>query len=126
MTDKNKIKNAFINTIQFIANPRFLICFTFAWIITNGWSYILFGIGTIFNIGWMVAISTAYIAFLWLPISPEKIITLAIAMGLLCYLFPNDQKTLAVLKKLYVKAKEKITNKTKNKIAIRKEDNNEK
>ena len=123
----NKIKNAVIKVIQFIANPRFLLCFGLAWIITNGWSYILFGIGTALNIGWMVAVSGAYLAFLWLPVSPEKIVTVAIAMGLLRFLFPHDQKTLAVLKSLYAKAKEKMKRKdTKTKGAIRKGVENDK
>ena len=43
-------------------------------------------------------------AFLWLPISPEKIVTVGISIALLKFLFPNDQKTLAVL----VEMKDKI------------------
>ena len=80
-----------------LTNPRFLLCFGIAWMITNGWSYILFGIGTYFGIGWMIAVSGAYLAFLWLPISPEKIVTVAIAIGLLRLIFPKDEKTLGVL-----------------------------
>ena len=91
--------------VQFILNPRLLLCIAIAWLITNGWSYILFGIGTYFKIGWMITISSAYIAFLWLPVSPEKIVTFAIAIVLLRVLFPNDQKTHAVLAKLYEQAK---------------------
>jgi len=53
-------------------------------------------------------VSGAYLAFLWLPISPEKIITFAIAIALLRWLFPGDQKTLAVLKGWYAKAKAAI------------------
>ena len=98
---KDKIKKI----IRFIVNPRFLICIAIARVITNGWSYILFGIGSYFNIRWMITIAGAYIAFLWLPISPEKIVTFAIAIVLLRLLFPNDKKTLAVLEKLYAQAK---------------------
>lgn len=78
-----------------------------AWLITNGWSYILFGIGTYYGIGWMIALSSAYLAFLWLPFTPEKILTFFIAMGLLRLLFPKDEKTLAVLKRWLAKAKER-------------------
>jgi hypothetical protein len=53
-------------------------------------------------------VSGAYLTFLWLPISPEKIVTVAIAMGLLRFLFPNDQKTLGVLKNMYAKLKETL------------------
>jgi len=107
------IKEKLKKIVQFIVNPRFLLCFGIAWMITNGWSYILFGIGTYFGIGWMIAVSGAYLAFLWLPISPEKIVTVLIAMWLLRRLFPNDQKTLGVLKGLYEKYKTKRKSKKK-------------
>ncbi len=97
---KKKIKNI----LQFLLNPRLLVCILFAWIITNGWSYILFGIGTYFGIGWMTAVAGAYLAFLWFPMSPEKIVTFAISIFLLRFLFPNDQKTLAVLKRWHRRA----------------------
>lgn len=103
-TAKDRMKKA----ILFIANPRLLICFGLAWVITNGWSYILWGLGSFFNISWMAAVASGYIAFLWLPLSPEKIATAAIAVFLLRTLFPDDQKTLAILKSWYEKAKSKI------------------
>ena len=104
---KDKLKKI----IRFITNPRLLLCVAIAWLITNGWSYILFGVGSYFGIHWMTAVAGAYIAFLWLPISPEKIVTFAIAIALLRLLFPNDQKTLAVLKGFYEKAKAAIKGK---------------
>ena len=61
----------------------------------------------------MTTVAGAYIAFLWLPISPEKIVTFAIALVLLRLLFPNDQKTLAVLENLYEKAKMAFKSKKK-------------
>lgn len=104
--NKGKIKKG----IQFIANPRLIICFGLAWLITNGWSYILLGIGTLLNSSWMIAIASGYLAFLWLPVSPEKLVTIAIAIALLKKLFPNDQKTLGILKELHAKFKEKKEN----------------
>lgn len=100
-----KLKHNLKKTLQFIANPRLILCFMIGWLITNGWSYVMFGLGTYYQIEWMIAVSGAYLAFLWLPISPEKIITCAIALALLRWLFPNDQKTLAVLRDWYEKAK---------------------
>lgn len=98
---KNKIKKF----LQFILNPRLLLCFGMGWMITNGWSYVLFGIGTWLENNWLIGIAGAYLTFLWLPISPEKIVTVAIAIFLLRKLFPNDQKTLGVLKEMYAKVK---------------------
>lgn len=111
---KERMKNKIKIIVQFILNPRLLLCIAIAWLITNGWSYILFVIGTYFKIEWMSAVAGAYLAFLWLPISPEKVITFAIAIVLLRWLFPNDQKTLAVLKKLHEKAKMAVKRKKRN------------
>ena len=96
------MKKAFLSSAALLA---LLLCLGIGWMITNGWSYIMFGFGTYFQINWMIAVSGAYLAFLWLPISPEKIVTVAIAISMLRLLFPNDQKTLGILKKMHRKAK---------------------
>lgn len=101
-----KLKQNLRKALQFIANPRLLLCFLIGWMITNGWSYILFGVGTYLEIDWMMAVSGAYLTLLWLPFTPEKIITCAIAIALLRWLFPGDQKTLAVLHAWHGKARE--------------------
>ncbi len=120
---KEKIKAFIKKAVLFIANPRLLLCFGIGWMITNGWSYVMLGIGTFFNIGWMIGVASAYLAFLWLPISPEKIVTVAIAIALLRVLFPNDQKTLGVLKDMQQKLKDAISSKkTKKKEGTRNEE----
>lgn len=106
---KEKLKKI----LQFVMNPRLLLCVAIAWLITNGWSYLMFGFGTYFEIGWMIAVSGAYLTFLWLPISPEKIVTFGIAIALLRFLFPNDTKTLGVLRELHEKAKNAIRRRKK-------------
>ena len=78
---------------QLIFNPRFLLCFGIAWMITNGWSYVMFGVGMFLDIGWMQAVAGAYMAALWLPFTPEKIITFALALALRRWIFPKDKKT---------------------------------
>lgn len=105
---KEKIKAFLVTAVKFILNPRLLLCFGIGWMITNGWSYLMFGIGVYLEVTWMIAVSSAYLAWLWLPVSPEKIVTLAIAIWLLKLLFPKDQNTLAVLQKLYQKARSAI------------------
>lgn len=104
---KEKIKKI----LRFFINPRLLLCVGIAWMITNGWSYVMFGFGTYFQISWMLVVSSAYLAFLWLPISPEKVVTFAIALALLRWLFPKDQETLAVLKDFHSKAKQIVKKK---------------
>ncbi len=116
-----KLKHNLKKTLQFIANPRLLLCFLIGWLITNGWSYVMFGFGTYYGIEWMIAVSGAYLAFLWLPISPEKIVTIAIALALLRWLFPNDQKTLAVLRAWNEKAKSALRTRRARKAAEKEE-----
>ena len=101
---KSKLKRI----LSFIFNPRLLLCFGIAWFITNGWSYVMLGFGTYFGIGWMTAVAAGYLTFLWLPVSPEKIVTFAIAIGLLRLIFPGDTATLAVLKRGAEKAREAL------------------
>ena len=109
---KEKLKTA----IDFILNPRLLLCFAAGWMITNGWSYVFIVMGTMFDIKWMSAIGAGYLAFLWLPFSAEKIITCAIAIYFLKKFFPHDTKTLGVLvdmKNAVVEPIKKISKKNK-------------
>lgn len=102
-----KIKEIIRIVFHFIVNPRLLFCFAIAWMLTNGWSYILLGLGTYYEIEWMIFVAGGYLAFIWLPITPEKIITLVLSIWLLRHLFPQDEKTLGILKELYAKQKQK-------------------
>lgn len=83
---------------RILLNPRLLLCLFLAWMITNGWSYILFGLGTFLGIGWMQWLGGAYMSLLWLPFTPEKLVTLVIALFLLKRLFPQDERTLGELR----------------------------
>ncbi len=91
-----------------LLNPRFLLCFGIAWMITNGWAYVLLGIGAFYEINWMLAVGGAYLAFLWMPFSPEKIITIPIAIFFLRWLFPKDEKTLLLIRRIGSDAKRKV------------------
>ena len=121
---KEKIKFWIKTILEFCLNPRLILCFGIAWIITNGWAYITLAISTWLRIGWLMAISGGYLAALWVPFTPEKIITLIIAIFLLKRLFPNDKKTLEKLYNMKEKAKEEIKKlkaKRKNKKDLRDE-----
>lgn len=91
------------------------MCLGLAWLITNGWSYILLGLGIILDITWMQTVASAYLALLWIPFTPEKILTAIIAMFFLKILFPKDQKTLGLLKDMFVTVKEKQKEKKRKK-----------
>ncbi len=109
------IKEKLKKLIQFLLNPRFLLCFGLAWMITNGWCYIFIGVGSFYDIEWMFYVGTTYLAFLWLPVTPEKIITIPMAIAFLKLFFPKDENTLAVLNGMYQKAKEALKSKKKKK-----------
>lgn len=114
---KNKLKVWLKTAVEFILNPRLLLCFGLAWLITNGWAYITTVIAVWLKIEWLGAIAGTYLAALWIPFTPEKIITVIIAIFLLKLLFPNDKKTLKKLHNMKEKIKEtakNIKNKHKN------------
>ena len=89
----------------YFLNPHFLICFGIGWMITNGWAYIGFLLGTVFGWTWLLAVSSAYLAFLWVPFTPEKLVSLMIALILLKFLYPADKNTLELLTSLREKIK---------------------
>lgn len=75
---------------------HFLLCFGVAWMITNGWSYLFIILGN----KTMRIIGTSYLAFLWLPTTPEKLITIPIACYLVKHIFPKDFETLKKIKEI--------------------------
>ena len=84
---------------RFLLNPRLLLCLVIAWMITNGWSYVMFGLGMLMKIHWMRVVGGAYMSFLWLPFTPEKLVTVMLAIGLMRLLYPRDRRTLGVLRR---------------------------
>lgn len=106
-TISNKLKTV----LEFLFNPHLLICFGIAWFITNGWSYLLLAIGTLLQNEKLCAVAIGYLTILWIPFTPEKIVTAAIALWFLKLFFPNDEKTLKKLKEM----KERCSNKRKEK-----------
>lgn len=102
-----KIKTALKKAYRFLLNPHLVLCLGIAWLITNGWSYIAAVLGPALGWEWLTAISAAYLAMLWFPFTPEKILTAIIAIWLLQKLFPEDQRTLQVLKDFKSRVREK-------------------
>ena len=86
-------------------NPRFLISFGIAWIITNGMWYVFAFVPIKILPEWLVWFSRSYIAFLYLPWTPEKLITIPMAIFFHLKLFKKDSKTHEQLQDLYEQAK---------------------
>ena len=58
--------------------PTMFISFLLAWFITNGWAYLLIAIGH----GWLRGMAITYASILWLPFTPEKLITIPLAIAI--------------------------------------------
>jgi len=110
---REKVKAVVAKWLGLLLNPRFLLCFGIGWMITNGWAYLMLGFGVLLDIGWASAVAGAYLTLLWIPMTPEKLLTLAIAILLLRWLFPNDEKTLGVLREIFSKTKASFQNRCK-------------
>lgn len=99
----------FLIYIKPFLNLRFLLSFGIAWMITNGWAYIFIIIGTKYKIDWMFNIGFFYQAFLWLPFTPEKLITIPLAIFLHTKILTfKDEKTKKLLDEMYIEAKKDI------------------
>ena len=121
---KEKLKAKLKKLLLLLFNPRLLLCLLLAWMITNGWSYIFIAVGGLLDIKWMFWIGTAYSGFLWFPLTPEKIVTIPIAIFLLRIFFPNDKQTLGVLRDMLRVIKEK-RNEAKIKRTVRRNERRE-
>lgn len=84
----------------YFLNIHFLVCFGIAWMITNGWAYLGLILGSSGRLPVLTAVSSAYLAFLWLPFTAEKIVTVLIAVWLLKRLYPDDIRTLELFNEL--------------------------
>ena len=72
----NKIKTY----IAPFLNWRILIIYLPIWFIMSGWTYLFIYLGTRHHISWMLAAGTFWATLLWLPITPEKLITIPLTL----------------------------------------------
>ncbi len=105
---KDSVKRVLKRIGRAIANPNYLLCFALAWMVTNGWCYLFILFGRLFNISWMSWVGGAYAALLWLPFTPEKILTLGLSILFLRLLFPKDERTLQLLRDEHELLKRKL------------------
>lgn len=104
---KNDLK-AFYEVIKPYLTWHFVLCFGIAWMITNGWCYIFIVLGGLLHLPTLSKIGWSYLGFLWLPITPEKVVTIPIACWFTRLIFPKDFKTQELIKSLNKKEKKKF------------------
>lgn len=68
---------------------RILICYMPFWFLFTGWTYIALAIGN----AWWRAASGVWLAWMWMPWCPEKLITIPLTIWLYKKLFPNRATT---------------------------------
>lgn len=78
----------------------------------------------IIGANWFTVAATTWLGILWLPFTPEKLITIPAALFIHTRLFKNDKKTKEQLEKMYAQAKDDW-NKFKNKFKRKKPDGQE-
>ena len=61
-------------------NWRILIIYLPIWFIMSGSTYLFIFLGTKYDISWMLASGTFWATLLWLPITPEKLITIPLTL----------------------------------------------
>ena len=66
--------------LKYMKDWRTFLSFFIAWMITNGWCYLFIIFGKIFEISWMRITGWSYLAFLWLPCTPEKVVTIPLSV----------------------------------------------
>lgn len=92
-----------------LTNPRLLFCLAVGWFLTNGWAYCALGVGVYFELDWMRNAASVYLGLLWFPGTPEKLVTVGVAIGLLRLWFPEDKRTLALLKDKQKTVQQKVS-----------------
>jgi len=85
-------------------NLKFLLSFGIAWFITNGWAYICLALSFLYKISWLKVISSTYVAFLYLPFTAEKLITIPLAIFIQTKIFPNNKKLHVQLANMHYEA----------------------
>lgn len=102
---KNLWKKIKIYIKPFI-NWRFLVAYFIPFMLINGWAWIGFALMPVIGSNWYTIASTTWLGILWLPCTPEKLITIPMAIFIHTKLFgPKDPKTREDLDKLYSEAK---------------------
>lgn len=87
-----------INKIKTYISPfvdwRILIIYLPIWFLASGWTYVFIALGTHFQISWMLAAGSLWATILWLPITPEKLITIPLTLYIYVKLFGRGNEKL--------------------------------
>ena len=88
---------------------RIIVCYLPFWFLASGWAWLFSFIGK----GWLRATAITWLGILWLPICPEKLITIPLAIWLHTKIFPKHSVP-TVLTETLNKEKSKLKKRGKN------------
>ena len=78
-------------------NWRILVIYVPIWFLMSGWTYLFIYLGTKHGVGWMLAAGTFWATILWLPFTPEKLITIPLTLYLYVKLFGHGDPKLEAM-----------------------------
>lgn len=90
-------------------NWKFLVSYSIPFMITNGWAWIGVFLFPYYK-NWFTITSVSWMAFLWAPFTPEKLVTIPMAIWIHTLIFKRDKKTRAMLDVMYNQAKKDWNN----------------
>lgn len=96
------LRQLFVTYIKPFLTWRILVCYLPFWFLATGWAWVFSAIGR----GWLRGAAITWLGILWLPICPEKVVTIPLAIWLHKKLFPNHST--AHLDKMLEEEKKKI------------------
>ena len=76
----HKLFNKIKTYISPFLNWRILLIYVPIWFLMSGWTYLFIYLGTRHHINWMLAAGSFWATLLWLPITPEKLITIPLTL----------------------------------------------
>ena len=91
----HKLFNKIKTYISPFLNWRILIIYLPIWFLMSGWTYLFIYLGTKHHISWMLASGTFWATVLWLPITPEKLITIPLTLFIYMRVFGHGNKDTA-------------------------------
>ena len=76
---------------------RILIIYLPIWFLMSGWTYLFIYLGTHYQVSWMLASGTLWATILWLPITPEKLLTIPLTLFIYIKLFGRRNNKLELM-----------------------------
>ena len=93
---------------------KFLVSYLIPFSLINGWAWVGTFLLPIIGSNWFTIAASTWLTILWMPWTPEKLVTIPMAIWIHHLLFKNDEKTKIKMQKMYDEAK-KDFNTIKNK-----------